>query len=126
MSKRRKGGRDNSTTHHSYTDPIASLGLLRPTPMVLPSIVPDRDVYSDRRTYRADRSTAPPSPNRNAGKIVAFKAPRPFHALGFKIPNQVMICVRRKTRKEVMHAKRHAGKGGHRKPRRNFWSRISC
>jgi len=50
-----------------------------------------------------------------------YAAPR----LGFNIPAQVPVCVRRKSRREVILAK---GKGGgkHKKPTRNQWSDVKC
>lgn len=44
----------------------------------------------------------------------------------FEEPRRVLICVRRQSRKEVLFAKRKAGRGGMRPPRRNYWSSISC
>lgn len=44
----------------------------------------------------------------------------------FTVPSRLMVCVRRKVRREVLHAKREAGRGGMRRPRRNFLSSISC
>lgn len=46
-------------------------------------------------------------------------------ALVFAAPKGVQVCVQRKTRKEVMHAKGHAG-GRVRKPRRNSLSNMRC
>lgn len=49
--------------------------------------------------------------------------------LGFHAPWQVVICVRRKRRREVMHALRIAGRSGvgrNKKHRRNFYSQVRC
>lgn len=48
--------------------------------------------------------------------------------VGFQHPWQVMICIRRKQRKEVLHAFKKTGSGGgkQRRPRRNFWSEVRC
>lgn len=49
------------------------------------------------------------------------------HAIGFHRPNLVGICVRRKIRREVLHALHRTNRGrggGHR--RRNAWSGIKC
>lgn len=48
--------------------------------------------------------------------------------VGFQHPWQVMICVRRKQRREVIHALGHAGSGrkSQRAPKRNFWSEVHC
>lgn len=54
--------------------------------------------------------------------------------VGFQFPWQVMICVRRRRRREVLHALNIAGRvfrsggggGGFRHPRRNEWSEVRC
>lgn len=46
-------------------------------------------------------------------------------AIGVRRPRNVSICMRRKARREVMHAKGLNG-GGNRKPRWNFRSFIRC
>lgn len=83
----------------------------------------------DRRRHYPDQSVRPP------GHLIR-SAIRLYHsperALGvpnmpsFRIPNLVTICVRRKMRREVLHAlnKTKGGRGGRR--RRNQWSGIKC
>lgn len=51
-----------------------------------------------------------------------YDAPSGF---GFLDAQRVLLCVRRRVRREVMHARGIAG-GSVRPPRFNFWSRISC
>jgi len=71
---------------------------------------------------------------RGAGKSredQVYDASVPAHIsrrVGWQHPWQVMICVRRKRRKEVMFAIGKAGAGGgmQRPPRRNFWSEVRC
>jgi len=46
--------------------------------------------------------------------------------LRFDVPENVIICARRKIRKQVMHAFNNSGRGGQRKPRRNNNSDIRC
>lgn len=51
--------------------------------------------------------------------------------IGFENPHQVMICVRRRQRKEVLFALGLGGKGGRAKlkfrpPRRNYYSNVDC
>lgn len=48
------------------------------------------------------------------------------HALGFQAPNKVLICVRRKIRREVLHAYKRTRKGASSSRRRNYYSSISC
>lgn len=47
-------------------------------------------------------------------------------AVGFDVPKNVAICVRRKERREVIHAKRLTRRGGHGAKRRNWWSDVRC
>lgn len=55
------------------------------------------------------------------------RKPKAYHlsALVFAAPQGVKVCVQRKTRKEVMHAKGHAG-GRVRKGRRTSLSNMRC
>lgn len=46
--------------------------------------------------------------------------------ISFNAPKRLELCIRRAMRKQVMHAKKHAGKKGQKRPNRNFWSKISC
>lgn len=46
----------------------------------------------------------------------------------FQQPDRTLVCVRRHTRKEVLHALKKTGRGGsrRRKPRRSWTSEIGC
>lgn len=46
--------------------------------------------------------------------------------LAFNVPKRLELCIRRAIRKQVIHAKKKAGKVGQKRPNRNFWSAISC
>lgn len=128
-----KGGRDNSS-------PIANGTLSRPT--VTPSSVHLIEVQ-DRRTYHPEAAARPPlstSGTRTRLKAVsplpkpktqkAYRAPvlrTVPHQIGFRAPESVLVCVRRKIRKEVLHALRKTGFGKrHRRPRRTRHSNIRC
>lgn len=108
-------------------------------------------LYHDRRFYKPDKTTRPPTHNqplvaRVALQIVKVRQRRRvFHAkiasytdptykikshlrkrLGFSVSRRMEACIRRWTRKEVLFAKRKTGKAGQKKPVRNFWSALSC
>lgn len=137
MAKSKRGGRDISNS----TQTIATPRVIRPTgsqfvTYTLPTTFKPHyldDWGVDRRTFNPTRSIAPPAAlNRNATRIVVdsygksirnqTKAP-----LRFSIPQKVALCVRRKIRSQVLHAFNKTGKGkSRRRPRRNFWSAISC
>lgn len=46
--------------------------------------------------------------------------------VGFIDPARVLVCARRRMRREVLHARGIAGGTGFRSPRFNFWSNVSC
>lgn len=50
------------------------------------------------------------------------------HRIAFDAPKEVLLCVRRQRRKEVIFATRKAGAGKakQRRPRRNQYSEVSC
>lgn len=50
----------------------------------------------------------------------------PFSRRQFSKPNQVVICLKRKIRREVMNAFGFAGRRFFKKPRYNYWSRVIC
>lgn len=57
-----------------------------------------------------------------------FSFQSPPAAVAFGRPDSVLVCVRRKMRREVMHAlqKTGRGRGRQKRPRRNWTSGISC
>lgn len=55
-----------------------------------------------------------------------YQSPRLSEPLRFPDPKRVLVCIRRDQRKRVLHAKKVAGSGGLRKPRRNQWSDVKC
>jgi len=50
----------------------------------------------------------------------------PSFRVGFEHPRSTLVCVRRQQRREVLHAKRVAGRSGLRPPRRSIFSSVSC
>jgi len=57
------------------------------------------------------------------GKTRLFLSPK----VQFEAPLKTVICVRRKRRKEVLHALKKTGGGrGRKPPRRNWYSDVSC
>lgn len=111
----------------------------KPAGLVVPSVVrlspltpiqPLREL-EDRRQWNPTRTIARPQSIRRSDARVTLRSPRAKilqtkTPLGFNVPDRVALCVRRETRREVLHAKRIAGKSGLKKPKRNFWSSISC
>lgn len=120
--------------------PLNPLLLNRPPVYVrvtVPQFLREVRKLDDRRQYRNIRRIAPLAAlSRKATRIIP-KVSNSFgvelrtlpHRQRFVDPRQIALCVRRRARKEVIHAIGFArgGKGRPRKkPRRNFWSEISC
>lgn len=70
----------------------------------------------------------PSLPNRDVFARLRDLRGAPQVRLTFRAPRQVLTCVRRKQRREVLHAlKKTGGRGApHRRPRFNQQSTISC
>lgn len=114
-----------------------------PSPIARPSLHRSSTDYSpvNLALYQDHRSFHPEGPfraplsllGRPRPRIIAPQLPmrsgkRPrLYQLAFQAPDDVIVCVRRKRRKEVLFAKNKAGKSGQqRKRRRTYFSSISC
>lgn len=147
-----RGRSSRGNAHDSFSTPTSLTQLLSPsnyTPrpierVTIPNLIRDEVQYvrqfNDRRNYH-------PEPNRYPGAIVRRAGRLNIDTLGnsvrsqvrpnndvlpwrvaFADPKKVAVCVRRKVRREVLHAlklKSRAGKGGAPR-RRNPWSGIRC
>ena len=116
------------------TAPSLSLPVLRPSSLL--TEIEDRRTYSPLGPLRGavsfsgaqhglravDRKTT----DRFSG-LRKFPSQTKAH-VGFDAPVHVLVCVRRKRRKEVLFAKRKTGSGGgrQRRPRHNWFSKIHC
>lgn len=83
----------------------------------------------DGRAWRPDASRRWGAPQRLLGgqpaRLEARPPPAPFGQVAFQTPQQVIPCVRRQQRKEVLHALKRTGKGSgggrkHRTPESNI------
>lgn len=104
--------------------------------------------YEDRRTFHPEGSFRPAASfNRPRHRLVVSGYPKrdsvvrssrnyrfnklsslsgtPAHIM-FERPRKVVMCVRRQMRREVLHAYRKTGRGGQRRPRWNWYSRVRC
>lgn len=131
--RRRRDTREPDHTPRDITT-IASLPPLRPLKLLPIPVRREVLAIGDRRQYHPERRLRPPvSVQRHHRRLLEQPRPRtlgalqPFAKMKFAVPKGVAVCVRRKQRKEVLFAKRRAGKGGpKRKPRFNEWSRVKC
>lgn len=132
MAKRRSRGSRRDTraiTNTPSVAPYRNQPMLWPDLRVFsPSPQPFKTVYSTpanivvsprkKRTYQH-------SLKKRLSKLrpAAFQ---PTSAIAFEEPRVAVVCVRRKIRKEVLHATGFAGKRGQRKPRYNEASEVNC
>ena len=83
----------------------------------------------DRRTYTPAPLTPKTRTGQKAAIVTTTTRPKQNNSRKvdtFNAPQEVITCVRRKQRKEVMHAMKKSGKSGQRKPRRNQLSNTHC
>lgn len=123
LSKKRNKNNRLGRNRDLLSNPIAKQSLVRP---VQPSFSFDRpplQEFEDRRVL--PRKIAPKTFSTRPYRL---KVPKnaPLHHVGFDVPKQVLLCVRRKRRKEVLFATGGAGKPNKRKPRRNKYSNVRC
>lgn len=91
--------------------------------------VEDRRQYHPLNVFRPARTVfgSKVGPLRVARPSAGATRKRLPIGVRFDVPAQVAVCVRRKRRKEVLHALKRVGKGsGGGKRRRNFWSGVQC
>lgn len=125
------------------SDLLSYLGLDRrlahtPFPTVDPlDDLLDAPLLGDGRLFHPDPLEAPRTVSGTPARVrvlprrssSATARSDPFLAfrdrLTFRTPDRVALCVRRKQRRQVLHALRRTGRGN-RPPRRNAWSNVSC
>ena len=124
MAKGKSGKRSGTR------DDMSSLTVtLRSSPRTILREIDDRrsfDFWPDSRPARLfTGSTASVTATPVAKKTPQARNRVPYQ-IAFSAPAETLVCVRRKRRKEVLHAKRKTGRGGQRRPRRNAWSNTKC
>lgn len=87
----------------------------------------------DRRTYDPSGHVSARSFTTPHHTLVPATTHHPYtnkktipSGVAFKHPEEVLVCVRRKQRKEVLHAFNKTGKSGQRRPRRSRFSDVHC
>lgn len=87
-------------------------------------------IYAPARSFSQTRHRLVPVIGRSPIKQRPGRAWYPGfqgrEVIAFRAPQKTLICVRRKIRKEVLHAFRKTGRGGQRSPKFNHYSSISC
>lgn len=128
MAKKKKSNGPRRDTSDIASEPFLRPLVVVPAPRLAPPVLPDLE---DRRRYNPTKTVAPPRSIRRDQARLTHRQTRnysPFKndPIKFADPTRVAICARREIRREVLHAKRIAGRSGLKKPRRNYWSSISC
>lgn len=95
--------------------------------------IEDRRYYNPQGAFAPARSFSKPRHRLKAidrtpptGDLFRKNRSQTRALIAFQAPQNVLVCVRRQRRKEVLHALNKAGKVGQRRPRRSFYSSISC
>lgn len=125
MAKGSKGRRSGTR------DDLSSLTVrLRSFPRTV-----DLTAIDDRRTFDFEPATRPArlftgstasitaTPIKKKTERARARVP---YQIAFSAPAETLVCVRRRRRKEVLHAKRKTGKRGQRRPRRSQFSEVKC
>lgn len=123
MSKRSKSSKKTSIrrdiTIANNTSLLSDLNVLSPEPLT--------EVSDNRRLVPLQRVLkVPKTIKAKSAKIKAKVKPWSL-SVSFGLPKDAVVCVRRKIRKEVLHALKKAGKFGRRKkPKFNYNSKYRC
>lgn len=127
-------GRSNRDVRDALSDvaidPLLDAGLM-PGPFKIPRPEPfnpyDFNPLSEVTDGRFFSPTAPDNPRRIDGTAARISpVPHRMEGIRFEQPEAVARCVRRKTRREVIFAKRKHRKGAGSRRRYNFWSTVKC
>lgn len=118
---RRSRSRRNRREQYRFASPTPQPFRLALRPLYIPISQPpvvSTPRYPDRRTRQTVKYALKTSGKPNSRYLSPFQA--------FQYPRQVMICVRRKIRKQVLFARGGAGSRKMKKPRRNSYSDVRC
>lgn len=146
MSRKR---RENGSSKHGRSDDTFDISsdseLLRsfikkntfnPAPLLQPLAPKPLKLLEDRRAFHPTKHVEPKTVSARPRQVLrAERSPsisRPHAApylsprIGLAKPDQVAMCIRRKTRREVIFAKGKTRKGAGARRTRNQWSDLSC
>lgn len=125
-----RSGRSSSFVgRERRTDDVSYISSRRLVPRLELRPFEDRRLFHPLQVFRPALTFT-----RRASARVVLSRPqgRPFSSfsspdvLRFAVPRDVVMCVRRQDRREVLFAKRLMRSGGGSKKHRNYWSAISC
>lgn len=140
MPTKSKGSTRNISTNANQRllTPSTKLINLALTLKLLQKQEADRYVLNqlDGRLFNPNKLTPSPGPTKRRFARLNIDPTRnlvgfPHPGLRFARPDKIAVCVRRKRRREVLHAlrltnKRSRGSGGGRRRNRTPWSNVKC
>ena len=127
-----------SRSHHTVPNRLVGRSplVLPPSPrkvLIRPSKPGLLGLIQDNRTWHPAGSFRPAVSigGRSALRHVVKSKPNALRndisaRIGYAVPDKVVKCIRRKQRKEVLHAKGVAGSRVSRRRRRDRWSDVDC
>ena len=130
MAKKRRKNRSKKRTYSTrvYSRPNRRL---RSVPVrISKSVNPRRGNYyyaSQSKPKYSTTQTTTVTVNSNAKNNT--KKPKAHHyaaRIQNPLQNKALICARRAQRKEILHALKHTGKSGQKRPTRNKYRNINC
>lgn len=134
MARRRSRGRSAETNDFASSPTFENLNreLLRPaedltSPLTEPFVDTLLELPADRRQFSFGEWEAPVMVPSSPGQVSTWSPARSPLPRDVRVedPRNLAVCVRRKDRREVLHALRRVGRGGG-KRRRNEWSDVHC
>lgn len=134
-SKSRRVVRSNANRRLPIFSPPRSVSPLPPRRAALRLFEDRREWHPDGPDRAAKRFSGSRRPLRLVDRKMSnpdrFAHLRKFPSqtkaiVAFSEPSDVVVCVRRSIRREVMHATGKAGRRGQKKPKFNALSKISC
>lgn len=129
MARRRRSISLQRARPYSVANEVAANIII--TRRLLASLSPltmleDRRVFHPERDYRPARTFSRIDQRRLVPASLVTDRIMRSGQLRFAVPDKVVVCVRRKQRREVLHALRRTGKGAGAPRHRNYQSDISC
>lgn len=132
---RRKSKRRTRGTSDTSNQRLRSVLPSRPSPVDLRLFEDRRHYHPDpvrpansftRTRHRLKLYTNQPRQSSHSPSRINVYTPSVAVGVGFDRPRRVLVCVRRKQRREVIFAKNKHGKSGQKKPKFNRFSKVRC
>lgn len=138
MAKGRSKSRSTRERNQFANQRLRSPFSVRPARITFPSLTSFEDfrrwepkvLYGYPRTFPRALARFSRPRSRTFDRVRQMALPRMWlpvsTGMGFSQPSRVILCVRRHTRKQVLHAFRKTGRGGQNRPRFTVNSLVHC